>query len=1541
MPGQDMEQPNTFRRQERWQGLPPLLPRLCGFVIGLSLIIVGNSSLWAQPPKDFTDDEAPITVNPPRDRLQAMYEAATLAEREQFTAAAKVLQTVLDSPEDYFLEHDLQSTLKQQALTMLAGWPTAGREAYDRLYSADASGLWEQIQRTGSRADWSSLLSQYWMTPAGQAAATQWASHRIDAGEALSAGRLWSHLRQSPGGHGLNGDYSLREALAWELAGRPDLRQVSLEPFRQGAPGNPLTLGGKTFAGPEAIEQATNWLRAQVGARQEERQQRTVAMWTSPRGDVSRNAIALPAMPVGQPAWSKALLEEHCEPLLSKPSPYRRGIVRASVTELEERLYEEDRIAIPAVVPVINQQRVVIRTLSGLAAFDFATGALKWRSVVDSSLYRRLWNQLPDQPADAQPAPSAHPVLQQYLRERLYRDSLQGSLACNDQLVFAIESNLEVVVPAPRNVIRGTPEVPDPVNRLVAYDLQTGQLQWELGGPRGDHELPLAGHFFLGAPLVLGDTLYCLAESDSEQRLLQLQIDPETTTPRLIWSQVLVAPEQVVSRTVLRRLSGLTPTWADGLVLCPTGCGILVAVDPLRKQLAWGFQYPSLEPRPLNPRALMALRGNAGIIPVPVRPDEEHARWLDASPIYVRGMVLFTPRDASELICLDAVTGTERWRRPRGSALHVAGVQDDMIVVIGRSSVEALRFNDGELLWSVATPAPAGQGVLLPDRYLLPAAARQILTIDLTQGRILSYSQIDHGQENSSLIAAGGSILTVSTTALSRYATLSELEDSIRKSLAANVDDPVALALRGELHLLRGEQAAGQRDLRASLQQRSDARTASILAHSLLDGLRTDFAQFRSQAEEIDRLLADSPVRSEFLRTYAQALIDAGEPVAAFHQYLKLAEVSGSDERLERVTGGWSARGDRLVRGQVRALFQTSTPAQREAFDAAFAAFHGRSDGMGDAAVRERHFLRIFHPLPMLDPIRVSMLARTDDATKSERLTIARQLARAPRPEHAAAGVATVAQLLVEQQRFSEAGPWLDRLNGDLSNFTVSSSDDPAKLTGRELAAKLKQEFPAAPPSTGWGRSEILVERKARFASSARNVPVDVRGAIPDAWRNWTFEVTDAPKTVLAARDPNGQTRWKVDVLPQTGANGLQRFGASAAFHTLHITDDRMVLSLSGRFAVLDLTAGLIPVVRWQTDLVNRMDSTGAALHPTWRTDWLPCGRRRLIPTVMSEFADAIPSGQVLGVTDEVVCYTASGRLVAADLTTGRVLWVRLGVPQLVEGTANADYVTLLDIAASQAIVYRMEDGAEIAKRPISDASTWLWFEGERLLSVKSDRTGQVTARLEALASGNVLWEQEKLPVGTRFSLPDGNTLLRWTPPGVLQKLDLHQGAVLWSAKTPGVDEANLLRLEHFGDLELVFLGKTGQTLDSTRISLFDPNHLPFTGHILGLDPRSGTQKWRADISPMALDQQARPNLPLLPLVARQYELPQAGNAPGIPVIPQMRFAATFLDKRTGDVLYKTTETAQPQQYSLEVDEQQPRAVINFSSWSLEFRTAE
>ena len=126
-------------------------------------------------------------------------------------------------------------------------------------------------------------------------------------------------------------------------------------------------------------------------------------------------------------------------------------------------------------------------------------------------------------------------------------------------------------------------------NLLVALDLaKQGYQLWAVGGTTGDNPA-LAGAFFLGAPLPVGDQLYALAEFTGEIRLVCL----DARTGGLEWKQPLANLEESANHatTLTRRLAGASPSLADGILVCPTSAGAVVAVDLATRTLRWGYQY--------------------------------------------------------------------------------------------------------------------------------------------------------------------------------------------------------------------------------------------------------------------------------------------------------------------------------------------------------------------------------------------------------------------------------------------------------------------------------------------------------------------------------------------------------------------------------------------------------------------------------------------------------------------------------------------------------------------------------------------------------------------------------------------------------------------------------------------------------------------------------------------------------------------------------------------------------------------------------------
>ena len=103
----------------------------------------------------------------------------------------------------------------------------------------------------------------------------------------------------------------------------------------------------------------------------------------------------------------------------------------------------------------------------------------------------------------------------------------------------------------------------------------------------GEDEPDLAGGFFLGPPLPLMGQLFVLAELKGEIRLLAL----DATNGKLLWfQQIAHVAELTIDRDTNRRLSGATPSFDDGILVCPTAAGACVGIDLATRSLLWGYQ---------------------------------------------------------------------------------------------------------------------------------------------------------------------------------------------------------------------------------------------------------------------------------------------------------------------------------------------------------------------------------------------------------------------------------------------------------------------------------------------------------------------------------------------------------------------------------------------------------------------------------------------------------------------------------------------------------------------------------------------------------------------------------------------------------------------------------------------------------------------------------------------------------------------------------------------------------------------------------------
>src|SRR5262249_32167067 len=135
----------------------------------------------------------------------------------------------------------------------------------------------------------------------------------------------------------------------------------------------------------------------------------------------------------------------------------------------------------------------------------------------------------------------------------------------------------------------------------------------------------------------------------------------------------------------------------DGILICPTNAGAIVAVDILSQSLAWAYTYrnkpqqpePSGQPQPNIPKG--------GFRPDMMQPvNLQNERWYTSAPAISNGRVVFTAHDTNAVHCISLRDGNELWTAQRSSGdLYMAGVFNGKVLIVGKEHVRALDLMDG------------------------------------------------------------------------------------------------------------------------------------------------------------------------------------------------------------------------------------------------------------------------------------------------------------------------------------------------------------------------------------------------------------------------------------------------------------------------------------------------------------------------------------------------------------------------------------------------------------------------------------------------------------------------------------------------------------------------------------------------------------------------------------------------------------------------------------------------------------------------------
>ncbi|MGE0606386.1 MAG: PQQ-binding-like beta-propeller repeat protein, partial [Pirellulales bacterium] len=962
-----------------------------------------------QADEESEGDAEATFVQPEREQLIVLSQAEKLLAEERFAEAVRLLGEILNGDQDGALPkqgNERVRFLKAEAQRLVGSMSKAGHDAYELQFGKSAEQLLEQAVGQGSVTGLEGVVRQFFHTQAGYDATHLLGLYHMEHGRPLAAALAFDRLVQTPAARDVyEPELSYRLALCWHWSGIDDAARRVLVDLKSRQPDARLQIAGRETRLFETESEIDSWLVKLAGERPTLHGQE-LEQWAMFRGGATRNVASNGGRPLLNYRWRV--------PVTDDPN------LMEFVGQLRENHLDQNVSGIPALHPLAVGELILMRTSQQLLAVDFATGKRIWEVKIDEQIEGMFEGRKPLQPQAAFNLSNA-------LDQRLWEDNTFGTLSSDGEYVYSIEDLGLTSVPNNNNGQRMVVQLngrrrPDSsvrkFNRLAAHELSTqGKLKWSLGGPAGDEEFPEAGTFFLGAPLPLGGRLYVLAEAKGEIRLLAIdpKKDPFRGEKLVEWSLPLAVVETSVFDNNERRLAGVSPSYADGVMVCPTGAGVVVGVDLTTRSLLWGRTFARANGGNVlnraNRIAMMRMGlGNDGN-------QEGRDNWIDSSVTIADGKAILTPVESDKIICLRLTDGELAWEQDRDThkdGLYLACVEEGLAVVVGRTAVRAFKLDDGTQAWEcglASSGAPSGRGFANGGRYYLPLNSAEVLTLDIATGKELERARSRQGLIPGNLICHQGAVISQGVESVDCFYQSAEIERQVAETLKKNPDDPEALALRGELLLDAGQIDEAAEQLRRSLALRDDPRAKDLLVDALLEGLRTDFAAYRGHSNEIESLVSAPSQWDNYLRLMAAGLHAAGEHLPAFDAYMRLAALKLDGPGLARVEPGLQVRRDRWVQARLAALRETVVEADRLKMDGMIA------DRLQAALAREagtedelRQFLKFFGMHPTANTARQELASRLSERESALEIELlSRRVARTDDREAAGKALARLA----------------------------------------------------------------------------------------------------------------------------------------------------------------------------------------------------------------------------------------------------------------------------------------------------------------------------------------------------------------------------------------------------------------------------------------------------------------------------------------------------------------------------------------------------
>ncbi len=1159
--------------------------------------------------------------------------------------------------QDFFLNIDdveatkpIRESLLKSARDMIGRLPADAMETYELRYGPAAR---KQLAEAGQTRDWKKVgevRRRYFHTESGYQASWLLAQKEFYEGHPLAASLLLDDVVKSDRAlKTLGSGVAVLHAAASRLADRP---VPELKTSAELKTGN-VTIGGKSVTIPPA-DQQSDWLDKQVSVSQAFAPEppRDYAMFG---GDSSRNGGGVGQMPLTNLRWL----------LGTTASPRQERMVR----DLTSDLTTTGKLPPPTWTPIRVGDQLLMRTTERLVGVDYRTGKRIWTYPWQSAYEVVDNDEISFDPMDEEDNPG------DLLSQRIWNDVPYGQVTSDGQRVFMLDdlAEIEMISMSPVFAMQGTRPADNRSNTLVALEMSTeGKLLWRLG-KGADESSPLSDAFFLGPPLPIDGRLYVMVEIAGDINLCCL--DPSSGEE--IWRQHLVAVESGgIETDPTRRVAGAVPTYHEGVLICPTGAGAIVAIDLVDRTLRWGVTYDR------NNEMIRQMGGRGR----QVEPSQLMDRWDNGVAIAEGRAVLVTPVEADRLFAFDLIDGKTLFpEMNRVQMRYLAGIRDGKFLVVGATQVRAFELDkNGAEVWTAREVLSAGQqisgrGVFGRDSYFVPTTTNQLVEISLADGSVVAKRSTRYPLGN--LIAVDGEMIVQGPSSLAVAYGEASLEPIVDEMLRKNPDSFDAIVRKSELLIQKGDRTKALELLGRARAMQPDNDEVHLLSISAMLGLMRDNVDVDPDlVASLDGLIDRPSQRAELLSLQIKSAVEKKQFVKAVERLVEFSSLVISEPSMESISDQITNEPTRFcsldswLQSQVHRIGVAASDDDKTKINALLAGVATERKNATTSVLERTHWH--FRDFVGIDPVGDELLKRyqdSEDFFRLERMILRTRIAIDQGWDDSNAGRATT---LAEAYA---TGGLSENAVAVLSGPQAGPLDDPIALS--RWPNKVSTNWESLSSTTGFRRSNQNVSKTELLTGPAMA-----------GWHLISDSVNPA-----AVRNPEGLPR----VLLLEGG----RQGDDADKEAQISGGAMMVLTTNGLICIdiYHLLKSDGEAVRWQRGLSG---DTGPVTKR--RSDPTPFGDQTVHFYLTSAAAAGVIPEFVMGPTlGDRVLLLQGGDLFAVNLVTQETLWRNSAAPLGGAVVSDGDQVAVVSPETEQVVFFDVLDGSKTELRLWKHGKIW------------------------------------------------------------------------------------------------------------------------------------------------------------------------------------------------------------------------------------------